>query len=217
MAELSIQDDGVGISADVLGRLFTPFTQAPQSLERTRGGLGLGLAMAKGLIELHGGSVEARSSGAGRGSTFIVRLPLAGAPASEASSTVRTTAEFRRLLIVDDNHDAADTLRDLLALEGHEGHVAYDGPTALALARELHPEVVLCDIGLPDMDGYEVARRMRADRALRSAHLVALTGYASAEDRRRSLAAGFDRHIAKPPDPDELARILAQAPRLPLP
>jgi PAS domain S-box-containing protein len=213
MAEILVRDDGVGIAPEMLGRLFEPFTQAPQSLDRTRGGLGLGLAMVKGLAELHAGAVEAKSAGAGRGATFVVRLPLVPAPAVAAALPVRPRAESRRVLVVEDNVDAADALRDLLELDGHEAQVAYDGPAGIARARQFRPEIVLCDIGLPEMDGYEVARQLRADPDLGRSYLVALSGYASVGDRERSLAAGFDCHVAKPPEADEIERILAEAPR----
>jgi two-component system CheB/CheR fusion protein len=213
-AVLSVRDNGVGIAADVRERLFVPFIQAPQALDRTHGGLGLGLAMVKGLVELHGGTVDVASDGLGCGSEFTVRLPLVAAPADNASSAAsKPGCGSRRVLVIEDNADAADVMRDLFTLDGHEARVAYDGATGLAVAREFHPEIVFCDIGLPGMDGYEVARAMRADDELSGAYLVALSGYARAEDRERSARAGFDCHLAKPPSTEDIERVLAGAPR----
>jgi two-component system CheB/CheR fusion protein len=208
---LSVRDSGVGIDPDMLGRLFEPFSQGPQGLARSGGGLGLGLAMVKGLIELHGGTVEATSRGAGQGSCFVVRLPLGPEPtASMERPTVRTEAK-KRILVIEDSVDTSNSLRDLLTLEGHDVQVAHDGPAGLDLARSFHPEVVLCDIGLPGMDGYEVARAMRNERDLKASYIVALSGYALPEDRRRAAEAGFDRHVAKPPSASELHRVIAEA------
>ncbi|HEX8790618.1 MAG TPA: ATP-binding protein [Polyangiaceae bacterium] len=211
-AVLSVRDDGVGIPDEVRERLFLPFTQAPQTLDRTRGGLGLGLAMVKGLVELHGGAVGVWSDGPDRGSEFTVRLPLVEPPAArEVVPAVAQAShpESRRVLVIEDNVDAADSMRELLEYDGHDARVAYDGVTAVALAHEFHPDVVLCDIGLPGMDGYAVARAMRAEADLAGTYLVALSGYSRPEDRRLSAEAGFDRHIAKPPSDEEIGRILA--------
>jgi len=209
---LTVRDNGVGIPSEVHETLFEPFVQAPQTLERTRGGLGLGLAMVKGLVELQGGTVDAVSAGAGKGSEFVVRLPLTTAPRATvqpAESTPQVAS--RRVLVIEDNVDSADTLQELLELDGHDVQVAYDGSTGLKLARTFHPEIVLCDVGLPGMDGYGVCREMRADLALRGAYLVALSGYARQEDRDRAAEAGFDRHVAKPPSMTELRRVMAKA------
>lgn len=212
-AVVSVRDNGVGIAEDVRDRLFRPFTQAPQTLDQSRGGLGLGLAMVKGLVELHRGSVAVSSAGIGWGSEFTVRLPTVAPPAKAAIAAPSGVApERRRVLVIEDNVDAGDSLCTLLTLEGHDVRLAYDGPSGLLLAQSFRPEVVLCNLGLPEIDGYEVARKMRADSALRSARLVALSGYARPEDRRRSIEAGFDVHVAKPVDLDELEKVLRTAP-----
>ncbi len=205
-----VSDDGAGMDPQLLARLFTPFSQADTSLDRSRGGLGLGLALVKGLVERHGGSVRAASEGIGRGSIFEVSLPVqtdtetAAAWAGDRAEDCR-----RRVLVIEDNPDAADSLRDLLELCGHEVQVAHDGPSGLRTARAFMPEVVLCDIGLPSMDGYEVAAAFRSDPQLRAIRMVALTGYALQEDQRKATAAGFDCHVAKPPDLERLREILS--------
>jgi PAS domain S-box-containing protein len=212
-AVLSISDSGVGIAPEMREFVFEPFVQAPQSLDRSRGGLGLGLATVKGLVELHSGRVDVTSPGVGRGSTFTVRLPLTRAPAVEAApSSPRLVAPHHRVLVIEDMVEAAEALRTLLALEGHEARTAYDGASALALARDFHPDVVLCDIGLPDMDGYEIARAIRGDTVLKDVYLIALTGYGQLGDKERAQAAGFDHHLTKPPDFDALSAILAAVP-----
>jgi two-component system CheB/CheR fusion protein len=211
-AILRVRDDGVGIDAAVLPRLFEPFAQGDETLERSRGGLGLGLALVKRLVELHGGTVSARSEGSGRGAEFVVKLPLfEGAPAAKGADAAAPAGARRRVLVVDDNVDAAETLRDLLEISGHEAAVAHDGPSALALARAFAPDAVVCDIGLPGMDGYAVARALRADGALRSVLLVALTGYALPDDLRRASEAGFDAHLAKPPPLGAIEALLRRA------
>jgi PAS domain S-box-containing protein len=209
-AEVAVRDTGVGIEAAELARIFQPFAQADRTLARTRGGLGLGLSLVKGIVELHGGSVVARSDGAGRGAEFVISLPSFAD--AEASPGVRTRAgapSRRRILIVEDNVDAGDSLADVLRLDGHEVLLARDGRSGLASALDFEPEVVLCDVGLPDLDGYEVARALRAQATLGSCRLVALTGYAQPEDRERARQAGFDHHIAKPPDLEALREVLA--------
>jgi two-component system CheB/CheR fusion protein len=198
-AVVRVTDTGAGMTPETIARLFQPFMQADRSLDRSKGGLGLGLALVKGLVELHGGSVAATSDGLGRGSQFTVRLPLHAAIAKvdeRAKDAVATVC--RRVLIIEDNDDAAESLRDVLEFDGHQVEVAGDGNSGLARARQLRPDLVLCDIGLPGMDGYEVAQAFRSEPALRSVHLVALSGYALPEDLERAQAAGFDRHIAKP-------------------
>jgi two-component system CheB/CheR fusion protein len=213
-AVLSVKDTGVGIEPDVLKRLFTPFTQGSRSLDRTRGGLGLGLALVRALVESHGGSVEARSDGRGRGAEFVVRLPLAMARGrrAPAPSGARKDGAAQRVLLVEDNADSAETLRTLLELAGHTVEVAKDGPAALAAARAFKPQVVLCDIGLPGkMDGYALAAALKKDGADgRRPYLVALTGYGQTTDRERARAAGFDRHLTKPADPNVIRQILAE-------
>lgn len=211
VAVLEVEDDGVGIAREMLGRLFEPFSQADRTLERARGGLGLGLALVKGLAELHGGTASADSAGPGRGAAFAVRLPLEAAQQARQRPRPDRRPRPRRVLIVEDNRDAAESLKEALVLDGHEVRVAYDGPAGICCARESPPEVVLCDVGLPGMDGYEVARLLRSDEALRRCTLVALTGYARPEDKERAARAGFHLHLAKPPSMDELAEILANA------
>jgi len=214
-AVLEVADTGEGIDAGTLERLFEPFAQSELSLDRSRGGLGLGLALVKGLVELHGGQVSAQSEGPGRGARFSVRIPLDErvAAASATQPVVLPGHAGRRVLIIEDNKDAADSLQEALALHGHQAAVAYDGPTGVAMARETRPEIVLCDIGLPlEMNGYAVAHALRQDAATASSYLIALTGYAQPDDRRRAYAAGFNAHLGKPPDLEILQRLLAKAP-----
>ncbi len=213
-ALVRVRDDGIGIPPSVLDHVFEPFVQADRSLDRTRGGLGLGLAVVKALVELHGGSVQARSDGPGHGSEFTIRLPLAPEQPTLLSPTgrERETMPRHRVLVVEDNLDAAETLREMLLTWDHEVEVAHDGREGLDKARAFRPDVVLCDIGLPGMDGYEVARAIRSDPRLSSAFLVAVTGYASHEDARRAAGAGFDRHLGKPVPVEVLEEVLATAP-----
>ncbi len=211
-AVLLVRDDGLGIAPELRARLFEPFTQAPQGLHRSRGGLGLGLSVVKGLVELHGGTVEVASEGIGRGTAFTLRLPLRAAPAAAEPSVEPRQVSHRRILVIEDNIDAADSLRDVLEMDGHEVAVAYDGPSGLERARELRPEIILCDIGLPGMDGYEVARALRADDRSSGSLLVALTGYALPEDAKRATDAGFDRFVPKPPNLAQLEQLIADAP-----
>ncbi len=208
-ALIEVRDTGEGIEADVLSRLFQPFSQADRSLARSRGGLGLGLTVVKGLVELHGGTVAVTSGGRGAGTKVVVRLPLAPAlpPPGPRADTAPSIAH---VLIVEDNVDAAETLREALKLEGMAVTVAYDGDAGLDAARRNVPDLVICDIGLPgDLDGYGVARAIRADPALRHTPLVALTGYAGPEDQARALEAGFDRHLAKPIGIEDLLHAIA--------
>jgi PAS domain S-box-containing protein len=213
-AVVCVRDDGMGMSPELLARAFDLFVQETRSLDRSQGGLGVGLTMVRTLVKMHGGSVSAASDGPGRGSEFVVRLPLASeAEASApASAPLATGARERslRVLVVDDNVDAAGSIGVLLEQMGHEVMVAYDGPGALAAAAVVAPELVLLDIGLPGMDGYAVAEQLRGaghDRAT----LVALTGYGQEEHLRRSKEAGFDRHLVKPLDFDALGEVAAQA------
>jgi PAS domain S-box-containing protein len=212
-ASIRIADDGFGIAPEVLPRIFEQFTQADESLHRSFGGLGLGLALVKGLVDRHGGRVEARSHGLGRGSEFTVTLPLvadvtAAPNVSPAARRMRTAR--RRVLVIEDSVDTAETLREALVMGHHEVAVAHDGEEGLATARVLKPDVILCDIGLPGLDGYEVARRIRADPTL-SPRLIALTGYALPEDQRRAFEAGFHQYLAKPFEIAELEEVLAKA------
>jgi CheY-like chemotaxis protein len=210
---VTVRDTGVGIAPQLLGRIFEPFIQAEDSLHRSRGGLGLGLALVKGLVELHGGTVEARSEGVGRGAEFTLGFPLLEMEAGEGDPREAAGADAagRRVLIVEDNVDAAETLRAMLEMCGHEVDVAHDGRAGMEKVRAFRPEVVLCDIGLPEMDGYELARAIRADDTLRCTTLVALTGYALPDDQRRAAEAGFDHHLAKPVGSDEILEVLATA------
>jgi PAS domain S-box-containing protein len=212
---VSVQDTGVGIPRHMLSRIFEPFTQIDRTLEAAQGGLGIGLALVRRLTEMHGGSVEARSRGVGHGSEFVVRLPIVAqqpTPALEPHGETPGTMPPRRILVVDDNRDSADSLAMLLAISGHDVHTAYDGIQAVDAAAELQPEVILLDIGLPGLNGYEAARRIRAQRQNGNLTLVALTGWGQEQDRHRSAAAGFDAHMVKPVDAAALAKLLAQIP-----
>lgn len=208
---VAVEDTGIGIEPEVLERLFEPFSQAPPGIDRSRGGLGLGLALVRRLLELHGGSVEASSSGSGRGTEIRLRLPIVAAPAGPAErASAPPPGQPRRCLVIEDSVDAAESMALLLQLKGHEVEVAHDGLEGLEKARRLRPHVVLCDIGLPGaLDGYAVARSFRDDPDLRSARLIALTGYGQEEDQRRAREAGFDLHLTKPADPEILQRVLA--------
>jgi len=209
-ALVTVRDDGIGIAADMLPRLFIMYTQSTRARDFAQGGLGIGLHLVDRLARLHGGAVEARSAGPNQGSEFIVRLPLAGrvAPADDAPSGEFIAPRGRRVLIVDDNVDAADSLAVLLELKGHECQTAYDGHCVLEVARAFRPEVVLLDLGLPGLSGFEVARLLRAEPDAASL-LVAVTGQGQPEDRQRAHAAGFDHHLLKPVDIKTLDRLLA--------
>jgi signal transduction histidine kinase/ActR/RegA family two-component response regulator len=209
---ISVRDTGTGISADMLSRIFDPFTQADQTAERAQGGLGIGLTLAKRLVEMHGGDLEAHSEGLGKGSEFVVRLPLSAKPQPRAPQPRPHTAPAlrgRRLLVVDDNRDAADSLGLLLAQLGAEVHVAYGGAQALTEVESYRPAVVLLDLGMPEVDGYEVARRIRERSGGHEPALIALSGWGKDEDMRRTRAAGFDHHLLKPVDFDALKGVLA--------
>jgi signal transduction histidine kinase/CheY-like chemotaxis protein len=213
-AVVRVADDGIGIPASVLAHVFEPFVQGDTTLDRRRGGLGLGLSVTRALVDLHGGTVEARSDGPGRGAEFTVRVPLAPERPTllSAARPTRATMPHHRVLVVEDNLDAAETLQEMLLLWDHEVEVAHDGRAAIEKARAFRPDVVLCDIGLPRMDGYEVARALRADPELASVFLVAVTGYASPEDARKAAGAGFDRHLGKPVPIEVVEEVLATAP-----
>jgi two-component system CheB/CheR fusion protein len=182
-------------------------------MDRNTGGLGLGLALVKSVVELHGGEVAAHSEGFGKGAEFTVRLPIQPEPAPAATPEPELVQRARRVLVIEDNEDAAESLKEALALDEHEVALARDGPAGLEKARSFKPEVVLCDIGLPGMDGYAVARAFRSDAELHDIPLVALTGHALPEDLERVKRAGFDRHVAKPPEIGVLERTLAELPR----
>ncbi|HSQ67581.1 MAG TPA: PAS domain S-box protein [Polyangiaceae bacterium] len=209
-AVVRVSDTGAGIAPEMIGRLFQPFAQADRTLARSMGGLGLGLTLVKGLVELHGGDVRACSEGVDRGAMFEVRLPLA--PAAERLPGVTTAAAahaHRRVLVIEDNVDAAEALRAVLELDGHTVELAHDGVEGIRVAREQRPEIVLCDLGLPGLSGYEVARELANDEGLGATKLVALSGYAGPEDVARARAAGFGQHLAKPVDPERLRAVLA--------
>ena len=212
-AILRVRDTGEGIRAELGARVFEMFVQEPQALDRARGGLGLGLALVKQLVELHGGSVSVTSRGAGHGSEFTVELPVhAGLTDSTPSSEPAgdpTAVRRRRLLVVEDNADAREGLRLLLSYAGHEVETAEDAPTGLEKLRTFRPEIALIDIGLPGVDGYALARMARETPEARTTYLVALTGYGQAEDRNKARAAGFDAHLTKPVDPARLNAFLA--------
>lgn len=211
---IHVKDDGEGIPSEMLGKIFDLFTQVSRSIDRSQGGLGIGLTLVRRLLEMHSGTIEARSEGLGRGSEFIVRLPLISKAGSHediqdaGEHAPRRIRRPRRVLVVDDSLDAVDTLTRLLTRLGHEIASAHDGPSALETARAFRPEVVLLDIGLPGMDGYEVARALRDEPALDGISLVAMTGYGTSSDRSRGHDVGFDAHLVKPVELEALAAIL---------
>jgi len=215
-AVLRVQDTGIGIEPEMIPRLFQPFTQAETTIDRHRGGLGLGLALVKGLVETHGGTIDVSSGGKGAGTEIVVRLPLAAEPA-RPDVVPAARPRPRRVLVIEDNLDAAESLQMALELEGHEVFLAHDGPMGLERARELEPDVVLCDIGLPGMDGYAVAKALRREPGLRDTFIVALTGYALPEDQRRAVDAGFDAHLTKPATIDAVQDVVGRAPPRPSP
>jgi signal transduction histidine kinase/ActR/RegA family two-component response regulator len=214
-ARVSVRDTGIGIAPDMLPRVFDLFMQAESSADRAQGGLGVGLSLVRRLVEMHGGRVEAHSAGLGRGTEMVVRLPVPPGPVAEeapAAPAVRSpqagAAGAFRILIVDDNEDSAESLAVLMELAGHEVRTAFEGLSALEEARTFRPGVVLLDIGLPNLDGYEVARRLCQEPGRDRMLLLAMTGYSQEEDRRRSREAGFDHHLVKPVDLDKLRGLL---------
>ncbi len=215
---IRVKDSGIGMDPEMIPRVFDPFMQLPAGSRRTQGGLGIGLGLVRSLVQLHGGSISARSDGPGQGSEFVVRLPVAVEGGSQitdpsASSTRSGKPERHRILVVDDNADAALTLARILErLYGQEVQVAHDGASALATARAFHPDVIVLDIGMADMDGYEVARRLRQEAEFSRTILVALTGWGQASDRRRSRESGFDHHLVKPVEPRDLIAFLPNVP-----
>ena len=213
-AVVRVRDTGVGIAAEMLSGVFELFSQVDRSLDRSQGGLGIGLTLVRSLVELHGGCVEAHSDGLGQGSEFVVSIPVAtdreARAAQQGSDTADEKPTAHRILVVDDNVDAADSLAMWLAMLGHEVLTAHNGLKVVETAAEFNPDVVLLDIGLPGIDGYEVARRLRAEHSESKMRLVALTGYGQEEDRRRTKEAGFDHHLTKPADPMAIQRLLAE-------
>jgi len=209
---IRVADSGIGISAAALPRVFNMFSQVHSTTDRSEGGLGIGLALAQGLIELHGGTIEANSAGLGCGSEFTVRMPRRVVVelvqnTSNASPITRATLS-RRILIADDNRDSAETLAALLRMEGHEVTSVHDGPVALSVFGELKPDVALLDIGMPGLTGYEVARKMRQSAPRAPLTLIAITGWGQDIDKERAFAAGFDHHLTKPVDPQRLVELL---------
>lgn len=214
-AVIRVSDNGLGIPPAMINRVFELFVQGDQSLARSEGGLGIGLTLVRSLVEMHGGTVEARSDGPGRGSEMVVRLPVLVPERAESrppSPRLSSPSGARRILVVDDNQDSAESLAFLLELQGHEVRAAFDGPQALDLARSFEPHLVVLDIGLPRMDGYEVALRLREERGKDGLVLIALTGYGQEEDLRRSREAGFDHHLVKPADLEKLQELLRMGP-----
>jgi signal transduction histidine kinase/CheY-like chemotaxis protein len=215
MAVIAVTDTGIGIAREALESVFEMFAQAPHSIGISKGGLGIGLCLVRHLVTLHGGAVTAASPGAGQGSTFTIRLPLAAAVADAAPQGANAAAPAilglpsLRVLVADDNVDAADTLADLLGAKGCEVRVAYDGEQAVRLGAAFQPELVFLDIGMPHMDGYQAARALRALPGLQAVRLVALTGWGAEQDRARTEAAGFDHHLLKPASPDQVDAVLA--------
>jgi signal transduction histidine kinase/CheY-like chemotaxis protein len=211
-AKVTVQDSGIGIPTDKLSRVFEPFTQLDRSLERSKGGLGIGLALAKRLIEMHGGEIQAQSAGPGQGSCFMTRLPLS--PEQEAPRAIAPAGPLpavgrKRVLIADDNHDAATSLGILLNDAGYDVRTVADGGQALEMAAQFRPDIALLDIGMPRLNGYEVARHIREHPWGDAILLVALTGWGGAEHRQQTAKAGFDHHLTKPVDPAALTRLLA--------
>jgi PAS domain S-box-containing protein len=219
-AVLRVRDTGVGIAPEILPRIFDLFTQAVRSLDRSQGGLGIGLALVQRLVEMHGGTVAA-SSALGQGSEFVMRLPVVSPPPPQASSppieTAQSTGPSLRVLVVDDNVDTVTTLALLVTESGHDVRTAYDGPAVLEAALDYRPNVVLLDIGLPGLNGFEIAKRLRQHPALQNTVLVAMTGYGGVSDLQRSFEAGFDHHLIKPGDFGKILQILATLSELPAP
>ena len=213
MAVVSVKDDGIGIPPAMLGRVFEMFTQVDRTLETTTGGLGIGLSLVKGLLDMHGGTIEARSDGEGMGSEFVVRLPVVMSDLAEPDRPNGQTSEIvpsarRRILVVDDSVDATDSLRLLLEMSGHEVRTANDGEAGIAVAAQFRPDVVLMDIGMPKLNGHEAARRIRQQPWGRGMVLVALTGWGREDDRKKSADAGFDHHLVKPVEIDALMKLM---------
>jgi signal transduction histidine kinase/ActR/RegA family two-component response regulator len=212
--EVHVKDTGIGIAPELLPRVFDMFIQGDRTLERSRGGLGVGLTVARSIVEMHGGHIDARSEGKGKGADVCVSLPLVDPPATPVAHPMPSRGGARhprRILVVDDGEDQARSLGMLLELMGHRVRVALDGPSALTAAEEFEPEVALIDIGLPGINGFDVARRIRANPRLRDIFLIAQTGWGQEEDRQRSHAAGFDEHLVKPVDLEDLTELIDRA------
>jgi CheY-like chemotaxis protein len=211
---LFVRDTGIGLAADMLGRVFDMFSQVAPEQRRTEGGLGIGLALVKGLVELHGGRVEARSAGLERGSEFVVYLPGVRVAAERLGAALSgriddsRSLSSRRVLIADDNRDGAETLAMLLESSGHEVYLAYNGTDAVQVAAMRRPQVAVLDIGMPGLDGYQVAQKIRSEVWGMHVTLIALTGWGQEDDKQRALRAGFDHHLTKPVDPSMLEELL---------
>ena len=211
-AVVCVKDTGVGIPPAMLEKVFELFAQVDSAIDRRQGGLGIGLTIVRQLVELHGGHVEAHSEGPGRGSEFVVRLPLSAAALEEleAPRIPEAAVRSRRVLVVDDNADAAQAMGTMLELLGHEVNVAFGGEQALRLAERIHPEVILMDLGMPNMNGYVAARRVRQSDWGRDVLLVAVTGWGQQADRVASEQVGFDHHLVKPVELDAVQSLIAQ-------
>jgi CheY-like chemotaxis protein len=210
---VSVTDNGIGIPEHELADLFSMFSQVKSAKDRSEGGLGIGLALAKGLMQLHHGTLEVRSEGAGRGSEFTATLPrkTSSAAPEQVSPVTAAPALRRRVLVADDNKDAADSLAILLRMEGYDVAVVYDGGQAVAAIDSFRPEVAVLDIGMPELDGYEVANRIRQGPAAESISLIAVTGWGQALDKARASAAGFNHHFTKPVELEQLAATLCSS------
>jgi CheY-like chemotaxis protein len=212
-AAITVSDTGIGISNDLLPRVFELFVQAESVTERTHGGLGIGLALARRLIEMHGGEIAAHSDGPGHGAVFVITIPLCEAAAArQAPPQIDVPHVASRVVIIDDNQDAADTMSMLVEQLGGSARTAHDAASGLAAVQEFHPDIVFLDIGMPGMDGYEACRRIRQQPSARNVVVVAVTGWGRSQDKQRALDAGFDAHLTKPVDPTALARVLARPP-----
>jgi CheY-like chemotaxis protein/anti-sigma regulatory factor (Ser/Thr protein kinase) len=211
LVSIQVQDDGLGIPPEMLDKIFEMFGQVNRTLDRAQGGLGIGLALVRKLVELHGGTVQAESPGINRGATFTITLPQdpeAEVPVPKPLDEPATPIQSRRILVIDDNVDAAESLSMFLQLSGHTTKVAYSPSVGLKLAQEFKPDMVFLDIGLPEMTGYEVARRIRSSPIGKSTCLIAVTGWGAEKDRDAAKEAGFNAHITKPVDLDEISRLL---------
>ena len=210
---ISVRDNGVGLTPEAMNRIFDMFTRIESEVARSEGGLGIGLALAKGLVQLHGGRLEVKSAGSGRGSEFLICLPsslIVTAPLPAPDISTKPVVTRRRILLADDNYDAVESLSMLLKLSDHEVHVAHCGSEAFEAAKELRPDVGIFDIGMPDLNGYQLAERIRHEAWGKRMTLIALTGWGQESDRREAHLAGFDHHLTKPIDPDTLEGLLEQ-------
>ena len=214
---IHVRDNGIGIPEEMLPHIFDLFTQGDHSIHRSQGGLGVGLTLVQRLVEMHGGTIHAHSNGPGQGSEFVVRLPMAAEQeaiqvdgSKQSTGPSASAVSPRRILVVDDNRDAAESLAVLLRMMGHDVRIAHDGMTALGMAADHPAHLAFLDIGMPGMDGYELAKKLRQLPGLDNMFLVALTGLGQADDRRRTEAAGFDLHLVKPIEPDALPTVLTR-------